>query len=56
MVQTRDQYVFCHTALLHFVRSLAAEAQAQAAGGGGASAASPMDASPAAVGPLPAGH
>lgn len=25
MVQTRDQYVFCHTALLHFVRQLAAE-------------------------------
>ncbi|KAL4443250.1 hypothetical protein ABPG75_010987 [Micractinium tetrahymenae] len=25
MVQTRDQYVFCHTALLHFVRQLAME-------------------------------
>lgn len=25
MVQTREQYVFCHTALLHFLRQLAAE-------------------------------
>jgi hypothetical protein len=30
MVQTRDQFVFCHTALLHFVRQLAAEADAEA--------------------------
>ncbi|PSC69772.1 Meiotically up-regulated 66 [Micractinium conductrix] len=27
MVQTREQYVFCHTALLHFVRQLAAARQ-----------------------------
>ena len=27
MVQTRDQYVFCHTALLAFVRQLAQQAQ-----------------------------
>ena len=29
MVQTRDQFVFCHNALLHFVRQLAAEAVAE---------------------------
>lgn len=27
MVQTRDQFVFCHTALLHYVRQLAQQAQ-----------------------------
>ena len=32
MVQTRDQFVFCHTALLHFVRQLAAEAAAEEEG------------------------
>jgi hypothetical protein len=25
MVQTREQYLFCHVALLHFVRQLATE-------------------------------
>ncbi|KAL4419642.1 hypothetical protein ABPG77_008583 [Micractinium sp. CCAP 211/92] len=34
MVQTRDQYVFCHTALLHFVRHLAAERLASPRQGG----------------------
>ena len=29
MVQTRDQYVFCHTALLHFVRQLDGQHQQQ---------------------------
>ncbi len=28
MVQTREQYVFCHTALLRFVRQLDAQQQA----------------------------
>jgi hypothetical protein len=31
MVQTRDQYLFCHTALLAFVRQLAQQAQHGAA-------------------------
>jgi protein tyrosine phosphatase len=38
MVQTRDQYVFCHTALLRFVRQLDTqqqEAPAPAAADGG---------------------
>ena len=43
MVQTRDQFVFCHTALLHFVRQLAAEAEAEEGGEqeAGAGAAAP---------------
>lgn len=63
MVQTRDQYVFCHAALLHFVRRLAAEAHGSGGGsssggsrdGSQRSGAAPMDASPDAGAP-DAGH
>lgn len=37
MVQTREQYVFCHTALLHFVRQLDAEQHQVNKGGEGLS-------------------